>query len=277
VLTSVRRFLRSGATSVRGSTTADRVARAGLAARGLFYVVLAYLAARIALLPGSSGRQANTHGALELISRSVPGKVAIAVAAAGFCGYAVVRLASAWQDREAPTLRRWTTAGQGIVYLALTYVPISFLVGDHATGSERQQHAEAARLLGFAGGRELVVAIGVVVVGSSCWQIRTAYTEDYADGLQLAGAGRLMTLLVRVAGKVGIAARALVFFPIGIFLIVAAVQYDPDHAKGIDGELLELSGHSWGDAVILLSAAGLLVFALYSFLEARYRDVDAAR
>jgi hypothetical protein len=86
-----------------------------------------------------------------------------------------------------------------------------------------------------------------------------------------------MTLLVRVAGKVGIAARALVFFPIGIFLIVAAVQYDPDHAKGIDGELLELSGHSWGDAVILLSAAGLLVFALYSFLEARYRDVDAAR
>jgi hypothetical protein len=34
-----------------------------------------------------------------------------------------------------------------------------------------------------------------------------------------------------------------------------------------------LAGHDWGVAVLALVSLGLAVFALYSFLEARYRAV----
>jgi hypothetical protein len=68
-------------------------------------------------------------------------------------------------------------------------------------------------------------------------------------------------------------ARAATIFPVGVFLVVAAIQYDPRRATGIDGELADLARHSWGRALLLLIAVGLLVFAFYSILEARYRDL----
>jgi hypothetical protein len=63
---------------------------------------------------------------------------------------------------------------------------------------------------------------------------------------------------------------------LGLFLIVAAVQYDPAHADGLDGELLALSGHAAGVAVIAAAALGLVMFAAYSFVEMCYRDVSSA-
>jgi hypothetical protein len=266
--------LREGAGEVRDSTAVQRLARVGLVARGAFYLVIAYLAARVAALHGSA-RQANTHGALELIEISWVGKVMIALAAAGLFAFGVARLVAGWLDRGSPALRRATTMLQGAFYLVLTYVPVSFLEGDQQTGSEHQQHASTAKVLGFPGGRELVVAIGVIVVAASVWQIRTALTNDWADTMRLQGLSRRLKRAVLVAGTVGITARALVFLPIGVFLAVAAIQYDPSHAKGLDGELLLLSKHTWGEVVIAVTAAGLTAFAVYSFLEARYRDVRA--
>ncbi|MDA8284681.1 MAG: hypothetical protein M0Z42_15635 [Actinomycetota bacterium] len=52
------------------------------------------------------------------------------------------------------------------------------------------------------------------------------------------------------SGVVGITARALVFLPIGIFLIISAVQHHSGDSYATDAELLRLSGHDWGIAVI---------------------------
>lgn len=264
--------LREGAADVRDSTAMQRLARIGLVARGVFYLVIAYLAARVAALHGST-RQADTHGALALIEVSWVGKVVIALAALGLLAFGVTRLCGGWLDRDAEWWRRATTMLQGAFYLALTYVPVSFLDGDQQTGSERAQKANTAKLLGFPGGQELVIAIGVIVVVASAWQIRTAVTTDWSDGMRLQRLSPWQKRAVLIAGTVGITARALVFLPIGVFLVVAAIQYDPSHAKGLDGELLLLSKHTWGEIVIAVIAAGLTTFAVYSFLEARFRNV----
>lgn len=69
----------------------------------------------------------------------------------------------------------------------------------------------------------------------------------------------------------------MVFVPVGVFLVAAAVQLRPSDAKGIDGELLSLSGRVWGSVVLAAVALGLGLFAVYSGLEARYRKVVSAR
>jgi hypothetical protein len=261
--------------SAHRSTSADRIARAGLVARGLFYVVLAYLVARIAVLGGQGSKQADTNGALQLISGTVVGRIAVGAAAVGLLGFGAMRLGAGWLDRDADRSDRVITMLQGLLYLGLAYIPASFLFGDHSTGTEHQQHSNAARLLGFPGGQVLVVVAGLVVIGMLGWQIRTAVTGDYEDTMKLAGASRLMKRAVHVVGRLGIVARALVFMPVGVFLIVAGIEYDPAHADGLDGELLALSHHAWGLAVISVAALGLALFATYSLLEARYRDVTA--
>jgi Domain of Unknown Function (DUF1206) len=273
-LTGLSRLTRA-VRSAHRSTSADRLARAGLLARGVFYVVLAFLVGRIAVLGGQGGKQADTNGALQLVSQTVAGKVAVGAAGVGLVGFGAMRLTAGWLDLDADRSDRVITMLQGLLYLGLAYIPASFLFGDHSTGTEHQQHSNAARLLGFPGGQELVVIAGLVVIGMLGWQIRTAVTGDYEDTMQLADASLVMKRVVHVVGRLGIVARALVFMPVGAFLVVAGIQYDPDHADGLDGELLALSHHAWGLAVISVAALGLVVFAAYTFLEARYRDVTA--
>ena len=77
------------------------------------------------------------------------------------------------------------------------------------------------------------------------------------------------------AGLAGHLARAVVFTLIGIFVIKAALEYDPNEAIGFDGALQKLAGAAYGPYLLGLTAAGLLCYALHCLVDARYRDVSA--
>ncbi len=74
-------------------------------------------------------------------------------------------------------------------------------------------------------------------------------------------------------GTLGHLARMVVFGLVGIFLIKAAVDYNPQAAVGVDGALAKLAHHSYGSAAARRRAAGLIAFALYSLSDARYRRI----
>jgi len=77
------------------------------------------------------------------------------------------------------------------------------------------------------------------------------------------------------AGVVGHLARAVVFVLIGIFVIKAAVEYDPQESIGLDGALQKLAHASYGPYLLGITAAGLVCYGLYCLVDARYRDVSA--
>ena len=211
---------------------------------------------------------------MSVIAETVPGKFALGAAALGFLALGVVRLAAAVRDREADVKQRLIAGAQGVFYAVLAWAPLSFLFGSKQTGSEQAQKQQTASVLGWPLGRELVVVVGLVVIGVFAYQIRTAVTQDYEEGLDLRRAPGWICRLVDLAGTVGLISRAVVFLPIGVFLIVAAVQSDPQHSKGLDAELALLARQSWwGPTLLWVVALGLVVFAVYSGLEARYRRV----
>jgi hypothetical protein len=74
-------------------------------------------------------------------------------------------------------------------------------------------------------------------------------------------------------GLVGLVARAIVFGLIGAFMIKAAFEYDPREAIGLDGALQKLANQAYGSWLLGLTAAGLVAYALFCFIEARYREV----
>jgi hypothetical protein len=53
------------------------------------------------------------------------------------------------------------------------------------------------------------------------------------------------------------------------------VNFDPHDAVGLDGALQKLAHHSYGSALLGFTAAGLIAYAVYCFVDARYRDVSA--
>lgn len=251
--------------------------RLGLAGRTAFYLILVALTARIALLGGASGHQANAHGALALVSRPLIGKAAIAAVALGFVLFGIGRLVGARRDSSVSRTRRAMTVAQGLFYLVLAYVPCAFLAGRSETGSQQQQQKTTGEILAVPGGRVILVVAGLILIGVCVEQIAGALRKDFTDGLDLDRAPAVIRAGSEVAGVVGITARALVFLPIGVFLIVAAVEENPGRSYGTDAELLSLSGHAWGTAVLAVVAAGLGVFAAYSAIETRYRKVVSAR
>jgi hypothetical protein len=254
------------------------VARLGLVARGLFYLMLAGLVLNVLVGVGSAdgsggGRQANANGALTQVEQTPVGLALLIAAAAGFAAYGLVRLAGAVTDRRHGGWRRLSTAGQAVLYLAMAAATTSFLLGSRATGSEQQQHSTAARLLALPFGRPLLGAVGLVVLGMCVWQLVVTARGDFADTLRDEAMSPLVHRLTMVTARIGIPARALAIMPVGVFLVVAAVRADPRQAKGLDALLLESSRTAAGRVLVVLAVAGFTVFAVYSLLEARYRQV----
>lgn len=251
------------------------VARGGLAGRGLFYLLLTALAMNLASGHANGGPQANANGAFVQLARTPSGLALLGGVALGFAAFGVVRLAGAYGDRQHGRLRRLSTAGQALLYLLMAAGTVSFLLGRRSTGSEQQQRSATAHLLGLPAGRALVAVLGLVVLAVCGWQVRVGIRGYYADSLNTDRMPAPLRRATHILATVGILARALAFAPIGALLLLAAAQADPHQAKGLDGVLADLARTAWGRLLIWLVAAGFIVFAAYTFLEARYRRVDA--
>ncbi len=269
--------VRSGPPEREATRGLSLLGRLGLAGRTGFYLILTGITLRIALLGGRSKQQADAHGALTLVSRSLVGKMAIAAVALGFVLFGVGRLVGAFEDDSVSRGRRVLTVLQGLFYLVLAYVPAAYLAGNYMTGSQQEQQRTTARLLAMTGGQEIVFAVGVILVAVCAQQIRGALKQDFRDGLDLDHAPRPVRSIAGSAGVVGITARALVFMPVGIFLMVSAVQFNPGKSYGTDAELLRLSGYGWGVALLCVVAAGLAVFTVFSAIETGYRKVISSK
>jgi hypothetical protein len=266
-------LLERTATAVRDSRTAGLAARAGLLARTGFYLLLSWLVLRVVLM--DPGPQVNASGALRTVARAPLGRVLVAAAALGFLCFGISRLLGAFRDREAELLSRLSTGLQGVFYVCLTEVPASFVLGSRSSGSEQSERSTTSKVLSLPGGRLLLLLVGLVFIGVCLWQVVTALQTGFDTSMQTGDSPGWLQALVRLTGRVGITFRALVFLPVGAFLLVSAAHADPRRAKGLDASLVELAHQPWGRPLLCLVAAGFLVFALYSLLEARYRDVDA--
>jgi sugar phosphate permease len=98
-----------------------------------------------------------------------------------------------------------------------------------------------------------------------------AYSANFRKDLSLTGFGAdLQRWIVRV-GRVGFAARGVVFGLIGVFLIQAARHNDAGEAVGLGGALQKLADQSQGQILLGVVAAGLAMYGLFSIVEARYR------
>jgi hypothetical protein len=74
-------------------------------------------------------------------------------------------------------------------------------------------------------------------------------------------------------GVFGHLARMVVFGLVGFGLIKAAIDYNPHSAIGLDGALNQLAHDSYGPLLLGVVAAGLIGFAVFSIIDARYRKV----
>jgi Domain of Unknown Function (DUF1206) len=276
---SARRKARSAGTSGRRAANSrfmSALARAGFVARGAVYVIIGWIALQIAF--GHSGQQADRAGALRLVAKTPFGAAALWLLVIGFTGMALWRLSEAIWGAAGPgghkAGKRLAALGRTIVYGVFAYSVAKYALGLGAPSSSNAQSQDlTATAMHYPGGRLIVGIIGGAFIVGGAALMRKAWTRRFLRELRLGSASRSTRRVVEWLGQVGGVARGIVFATAGIFLVVAAATAQPGQAKGIDSSLRVLASTPLGPWLLLLVAAGLVIFGAYSLCEARWRNV----
>jgi len=257
------------------------LARAGLVAKGASYAIVGVLALKLAL--GDGGKATSRQGALQAIATHSWGKILLVLLALGLAAYALWRFVQAAVEPAGDSaLKTWGKragyVGRGLIYAGLTWSAVKILVDAHGNQSQNAKaHHTAAAILSWPGGTWIVGAAGAAIGVAGLANLYRALSGSFADKWRTGEMGHAARTWGKRVGVAGHLARAAVFGLIGVFVVKAAVDYNPKDAIGFDGALQKLAHSSHGPYLLGVTAAGLLCYALFCLVDARYRDVSAGR
>jgi hypothetical protein len=277
-LGQIQREATQTASEIGRSRWVGWLGRIGLVAKGVSYALVAVLAVLVAT--GAGGRATDREGALEIVAQAWYGRVLILALAAGFVAYALWRGAQAVLDRAnegtdgSGAAKRIGYLGRALLYGGLAATALTLLDGTGNDSTQTQQAREStAEVLTWPAGRWLVGAVGAAFVAAALFNAYRAVTQKFEEKWYVDDLSERAQRAVSGVSSIGLMARFVAFGLIGLFLVRAAYQYDPDEAIGLDGALRKLADGSYGGALLGALAGGLLCYALFCLVEARYRRV----
>jgi hypothetical protein len=255
------------------SPGAGVLARAGLTARGVIYILIGWVAILVAL--GLSSHEADQQGALQLLAGKPYGLVSLWLLATGFAAYALWRLSEAAFDATGegsgagPRLK---SLGRGVVYAFFVVLTVRVIIGKQGSQS-RQQQDVTVQTMQHPGGRWLVGFIGVIVVIVGLALVLEGLRHKFMKQLQTSRMSARTRRVVKWLGTIGSCARGVVFALAGVLVIDAAATHDAAKSGGVDKALLTLRDQPYGQVLLILAALGLVIFGVYGLCEARWRRV----
>jgi len=194
--------------------------RLGFAARGLMYILVAWITLK-------AGRAEDTSGALDYLNGGA-GRLILCAMALGFASYGLWRLAAAWLDSEGHgsdrkgLAIRLGGAGSGLIHFGFFYYSARLLLGERGgEGSGERAEQGAAAALSFPGGQTLVIlaALGLLLAG--LYQLYKGVKGKFLRHLDGRAANALWVQLASLPhwARIGVA-WGLGFF--GLFSLVEA-------------------------------------------------------
>jgi hypothetical protein len=253
----------------------ELLARAGFVSRGVIYGVIGILAVKLAV--GVGGKTTNQSGALKTIAHQPFGKVLLVLVAIGLAGYALWRFLHAslghGPERSDSGFERIAALASGVAYAGICAVAVEILLGSRGGNGSGSASQAAAGVFGWPAGTWLVGIAGAAFIGVALYQGYRGISRDFLDDSKTEEMSSVTRKWVEWIGIAGHLARMVVFGLVGVFLVKAAIDYNPTKAVGLDGALAKLAHHSYGSMLLGIVAAGLVLFALYSLSDARYRRI----
>ncbi|MFI6330390.1 DUF1206 domain-containing protein [Micromonospora chersina] len=267
----------AGATAAQAANSRwlELLTRAGFIGYGIVHLLFAWLALQIAF--GKSGEEGNQNGALRTLGAQPMGKFLLVAIAVGLFAMAI------WQAFEAVIGHRYLRGKEKlferiasvvrvIVFVWLGWTAIK-VVQDASANAANQQQQFSEKLMASDGGRWLVGLAGLVLAAVGIGMVIYGLKKKFERNLKTGEMSPKTHTLTRRLGMAGYAARGAVFALAGLLIVVAAVKYDPEKARGLDAALRTLRDQSYGPILLALMALGIAAFGVYCFLQSRYRRV----
>lgn len=259
----------SAADRAQDSRAFEIAARIGYVVLGLLHLLIGVIA--ISIATGGGGENADQSGALSQVSFAPGGVLLLWAIVVGLAALAVWQITEAVVEQDPDSKKRWAHrakfVGTAIAYGAIAGTAATVALGGQSDSAESSQTL-SAQLLAVPAGVALLVVVGLVVAAVGVAFVVRGITRAFEKHLTIPGgtAGRG----IRVFGTVGYVAKGIAVGVAGILFVVAALTHDPGAASGLDGALRSLAALPFGQVVLWLVGAGLIVYGLFCFARARY-------
>ncbi len=278
IVNKVKQVDRSEVREAAFSPFVELLTRIGFGARGLIYLVMGVIAIQVAL--GGQNAPADQQGALAAIGSQPVGNILLIIVLIGLVGYSLWGVIRALfdplhlgSDAKGILQRLWFFVSAGM-YASLIVPTYAYLVrGAQAAynGAQTVQTQQSvSTIMAMSWGRWVVGGVGIFVIVLGLAQLFQGLSHKFDEQFKLYELSRQQSIWIGRIGRIGTAARGVVFAMTGVFLAQAAYQFDPNKAQGIDGVLMALVRQPYGPWLLGVVAVGLMAFGIYSITGAAW-------
>lgn len=255
-----------------------KVARTGFVAKGTVYAIVGILTFMAAFNMGA--QKTGRLGVLKFLDEQAFGNVLLILIGLGLACYATWRFIQSTQDPEnigddtKGLAKRIAFFLSALLYLGLGVLAVLRVFGSRGGSTSGGSSASVQQSSWLASETGLIV-IGIAGAGiaiAGFFQFVKAYKNDYAKKFNLSSLNEEKRReTIKHTAKFGLSARGVIFLIIGFFALQASFNSNPSNIKTTREVFSFIQESSYGAWLLGLVAAGLIAYAVYMFLMAKYR------
>lgn len=253
-------------------------ARFGYGAKGVIYGGTGLIALLEAFDLTDIGVAGST-GVLETIAVQPLGGTLVVVVALGLMGYVLWRFIQAIWDPEhsgsgfVDIVRRVGYGCSGLVYASIAYSVVEILT-DQPSLDERSLEEWTYEIMIRPTGRLLVGAVGLVFFVTGCYYFYRAIKADFRKRFKRHQMSDAEKTWASIVGRVGIAARGVIYALVGSYAVGAAWQFEPGMVKTTEEALAIFDGNPTDEWILAILGVGFVAYAVHMGFQAVYRSIE---
>lgn len=252
----------------------EKLMRLGYAVKGFLYVAIGLIAIAGAL--GKNSTPADQIGAIVSFSKLPYASIFLWIILIGLVSYSLWGVVRAVFDplHKGHDMKGLLARG-GFLISAITYasfvLPTYHLINGARGGSGTNSTVKmVSSVMNLPMGRWLVGAIGLAMLAAGLYQIYMGIKMNFDQFYKPYELSSEQFRVAKQMGRFGTAARGIVFALAGYFVVLAAYQANPGHARGFDGAFKYLAHQPYGIYLLGIIALGMIAFGLYSLMMAAW-------
>ena len=252
-----------------------KMARAGYAAKGTVYGITGILTFLAAFNLG--GQKAGQLQVLEFLDKQPFGNVLLVLLGLGLLCYTAWRFVQSIEDPEnigndkKGKVKRVGFFISGLIYLGLAALAIWRVISSGSSPGSGGSSGKSS-FLATETGLYVLGAIGIITICVGIYQFIRIYKKTFMkkfDFRSMNDEKRRKT--IKNSAYTGLASRGVLFLITGYFALHAAITSNPSEIKTTREAFSFLQESSYGAWLLGLVAAGLVGYAVYMFMMAKYR------
>ena len=261
--------------TITQSRSIERIAQAGLVAKGIVYILLGILAFMAAFeMGGQSNSDVDRNGVFGVVMDMPAGTWLLGLIAAGLICYSIWRGIQTFRPnhdggKETKPGKRILYFLSGLAYLGVAFTAIRMILHMRTSNGDKNQEF-ASQVLQQSYGQWLLGAAALILAGIGLYQIYYGLSEKYRKHVNRMSTNTQVSSLLLRSGKVGYIARGVVWLIIAYLLLKAALHANSSEAGDTAKAFQFIENSTAGSLLLGALGLGVIAYGVFNFVRARY-------